>query len=183
MNPVITQAEAEAAGLKRFFTGEPCARAHIAERFVSNRGCVECNNERRANNLEKIREQARYGAAVYRSKDRGKVREQGRRSAASVRARDPEKAREKDRRKRANNIERFREKDRRAEISRRLKKVKESLGVDQALQPPEASGSILDLKTAINVFKSHDNAFEFIEHIPDVVESVQDFIGNLPKHG
>lgn len=30
---------------KRYFTGEPCSKGHIAERFVSNGHCVECKKE------------------------------------------------------------------------------------------------------------------------------------------
>ena len=39
---VITQAQAEAQGLKRYFTGVPCLSGHLAERYVRGRGCVEC---------------------------------------------------------------------------------------------------------------------------------------------
>lgn len=34
--------DAKKQGLKRYFTGEPCKRGHVAERTVSNRQCVEC---------------------------------------------------------------------------------------------------------------------------------------------
>jgi 5-methylcytosine-specific restriction endonuclease McrA len=27
---------------KRYFTGKPCSRGHVAERYVSSNGCVEC---------------------------------------------------------------------------------------------------------------------------------------------
>lgn len=30
------------AGLKRYFTGKPCPRGHVAERFVSTKACVVC---------------------------------------------------------------------------------------------------------------------------------------------
>lgn len=43
--PVVTRAEARAAGLKRYFTGELCKRGHIAERRVSNWNCEECIKE------------------------------------------------------------------------------------------------------------------------------------------
>lgn len=44
MKPRSTQARlaAIAVGLKRYFTGEPCAKGHVAERHVSGNGCVEC---------------------------------------------------------------------------------------------------------------------------------------------
>ncbi len=35
--------EARARGLKRYSTGEPCKRGHVAERYVSSNECVECN--------------------------------------------------------------------------------------------------------------------------------------------
>jgi len=39
---VICRADAKAAGLKRYFTGEPCKRGHVAERGVNHKHCVEC---------------------------------------------------------------------------------------------------------------------------------------------
>jgi len=53
---IISRAEARAQGLKRYFTGKPCKRGHVAERFVSGE-CVPCKlatNERwRRQNLDK----------------------------------------------------------------------------------------------------------------------------------
>ncbi len=78
---IISYADAKAAGLKRYFTGEPCKHGHIAERFVSSCGCVECtramtlrwskNNtaEIRARKLERYPDLAEREAAktaVYR---------------------------------------------------------------------------------------------------------------------
>lgn len=42
---VITRKEALEAGLKRYFTGEPCKRGHIAERGVKDWKCVVCLRE------------------------------------------------------------------------------------------------------------------------------------------
>jgi hypothetical protein len=39
---IITRAEAREKGLKRYFTGKPCGRGHIAERTVSDSHCCEC---------------------------------------------------------------------------------------------------------------------------------------------
>lgn len=44
--PLITRAEALAAGKKRFFPGIPCKYSHVCERYVMNGTCVECANER-----------------------------------------------------------------------------------------------------------------------------------------
>jgi hypothetical protein len=41
-NTIISRDEARALGLKRFFTGKPCRRGHIAERSVSGGTCREC---------------------------------------------------------------------------------------------------------------------------------------------
>lgn len=39
---IISRRDAQVAGQKRFYTGEPCKRGHTAERFVANGNCVEC---------------------------------------------------------------------------------------------------------------------------------------------
>jgi 5-methylcytosine-specific restriction endonuclease McrA len=39
---VITRAEAKAGGLKRYYTGKPCKRGHVAERIAGIGQCVRC---------------------------------------------------------------------------------------------------------------------------------------------
>lgn len=39
---VVTRADAKAAGLKRFFTGVPCRKGHISERYASIGNCSAC---------------------------------------------------------------------------------------------------------------------------------------------
>jgi len=39
---IISRKEAKDKGLLRYFTGKPCPHGHIAERYVSVGGCVEC---------------------------------------------------------------------------------------------------------------------------------------------
>jgi hypothetical protein len=46
---IITRKEALERGLKKYFTAKPCKRAHIAERWVSTKHCVECLRERERN--------------------------------------------------------------------------------------------------------------------------------------
>ncbi len=41
----LTRKEAALRGLSRFWTGRPCKFGHLAERYVSNRQCVQCNAE------------------------------------------------------------------------------------------------------------------------------------------
>src|ERR1700722_13649719 len=44
--PIVTWAQAKAAGLNRFLTGKPCKRNHISERYFPHRECVECSKVR-----------------------------------------------------------------------------------------------------------------------------------------
>lgn len=46
---LISCIEAKEFGLVRYFTGRPCPRGHIAERYVSARKCVVCGGEDHAN--------------------------------------------------------------------------------------------------------------------------------------
>jgi hypothetical protein len=39
---IITRARAKAAGLDRYFTGEPCTKGHVAPRCVSTTVCISC---------------------------------------------------------------------------------------------------------------------------------------------
>ena len=41
--PIISKEAAIAAGKTRYFTGVPCKHGHVAERFVSTRGCIICH--------------------------------------------------------------------------------------------------------------------------------------------
>lgn len=42
MSNIISRNEAQAAGLTKYFTGIPCRRGHVAERYVSMGGCLMC---------------------------------------------------------------------------------------------------------------------------------------------
>ncbi|HCJ30866.1 MAG TPA: hypothetical protein DHV63_16610 [Pseudomonas sp.] len=39
---VLARSDAKSAGLKRYFTGEPCIHGHLSERLVSTRQCIAC---------------------------------------------------------------------------------------------------------------------------------------------
>lgn len=39
---LISRDDAAAAGLLRYFTGVPCKRGHIAQRYVSTSSCMQC---------------------------------------------------------------------------------------------------------------------------------------------
>lgn len=51
---MITRAEARSQGLKRYFTGKPCYRYHVAERYVSTGDCIGCRAEKAAPKREKV---------------------------------------------------------------------------------------------------------------------------------
>ena len=53
---IKTRARAIEAGDLRYFTGKPCVRGHLAERFTSGANCVECIRERSMATRERIRE-------------------------------------------------------------------------------------------------------------------------------
>ena len=55
----VLRKDALAAGLKRYYTGEPCRRGHIAERFVASRRCIVCSAEDGAKQWVKCPEQKR----------------------------------------------------------------------------------------------------------------------------
>jgi 5-methylcytosine-specific restriction endonuclease McrA len=54
---VITRKDAKEAGLTKYFTGKPCLRGHIAERYVGCGKCTDCQaiylDKYRKNNREK----------------------------------------------------------------------------------------------------------------------------------
>ncbi len=50
---IISRKEAKVQGLKRYYTGKPCRRGHIAERRVSSTRCSLCCSERRLRDREK----------------------------------------------------------------------------------------------------------------------------------
>jgi hypothetical protein len=94
---IISRAGARALGLKRYFTGKPCKHGHVAERWVGNSECMECN---RASALE--------WRVANPEKARGQERERGRKHRAA----NPQKDRERQRKWRATNPEKARERDR-----------------------------------------------------------------------
>jgi hypothetical protein len=43
MKTIIERIDAKEKGFIRYFTGKPCKNNHVAERFVSDGKCIECN--------------------------------------------------------------------------------------------------------------------------------------------
>ena len=72
---IVTRDEARAAGLKRYFDGQPCVHGHLAQRQTTNRKCLAC---KRLNSKEYM--------DAWIAKNRDKVREYGRKYSRSHRA-------------------------------------------------------------------------------------------------
>lgn len=66
--PIISLSEAAAKGLRRYFTGRPCPRGHISERFVSSHGCIACMAERQVEERAKRPQAVAARNAKYRER-------------------------------------------------------------------------------------------------------------------
>jgi hypothetical protein len=97
----ITRKEAKALGLTRYFTGKPCKRGHVCERYMGNSTCAECHRELIAANPEANRKRV----LIWQKARPDKVSAKGKRSYAA----NLEKQRLRSRWKRAANIEALRE--------------------------------------------------------------------------
>jgi hypothetical protein len=63
---IISREDALAQGLKRYFTGKPCKRGHLAERRVPNQHCCQCSRE----NSQKPRKRSEGRAEADRKRSR-----------------------------------------------------------------------------------------------------------------
>lgn len=78
----ISRSEAKARGLKRYFSGKPCKRGHVAERFTLSYQCVECNRESgrawEKANPETVRAEARERERRWRKANPDEAKEKSR---------------------------------------------------------------------------------------------------------
>lgn len=100
-----SRAEAKAAGSKRYFTGKPCKRGHVAPRYTTDGGCKECcledSNNWKRNNPDKVkatrarwREENREWCREYSAAYRKENPEQVKATTTKWRAENPEKIKE-----------------------------------------------------------------------------------------
>ncbi len=86
---LLSRKDAKSIGVKRFFTGKPCIRGHIAERFVSTNSCIECMRGHfqtwRAKNTDRDRRKSRD----WQKANPAKVRESIARREAAISLRIP----------------------------------------------------------------------------------------------
>jgi len=71
---VISQADAKARGLKRFFTNAPCANGHVAQRYVVKGKCCQCGRNSMARYRVKHREQCNGHQRAYLARLRAQRR-------------------------------------------------------------------------------------------------------------
>lgn len=120
---VITRADAVAAGVRRYFTGVPCAKAgHISERRTSDCKCIECRNESGKSYHDRTKDKHRIRTAQYRAKNSDKEKERlrqwrmkntdkTRNSQQRWREENRETARNNDKAYRSRHPDRIRQKD------------------------------------------------------------------------
>jgi len=118
---IISRSVARGLGLKLFFTGVPCKKSgHLASRYVSDGGCVECNKERtlkrKQKDIEKYRESCRRACQKWSKSKEKEYRQQrklikpdeGALKAKAYRQRHPEKVKESAQKTRDRYRERYR---------------------------------------------------------------------------
>lgn len=74
MKTLISLITAKEHGLTRYFTGRPCKRGHLAERFASTRQCSECMNMHSGVWKKANREKCSSTKREWRDRNREKVR-------------------------------------------------------------------------------------------------------------
>lgn len=72
--PVISRADARAAGLKRFYLGTPCPHGHVDERKVVNGACLACHRERFAQSYRADPEARRQYLTQWRAENKGRIK-------------------------------------------------------------------------------------------------------------
>jgi hypothetical protein len=110
MLPIISRSQAKEAGLKRYFTGEPCKRGHLSERLTKSNRCIDCKKVWAEENPERAK--ALYRSWRKQNPDRQKELiyswnranpEKCLKYQRDWRENNPDRARELDRRKRERN--------------------------------------------------------------------------------
>jgi len=75
MPDIISRKAAKAAGLRHYFTGKPCARGHVALRFVSSWNCAQCLADDGARRKAENKENEKRYQKEYRNKNREVLKE------------------------------------------------------------------------------------------------------------
>jgi hypothetical protein len=70
---VVSRKEAQAAGLRHYFTGVPCVNGHVERRLTVQRHCLGCARDRQAAKREEAPEVERATKARYYRRHKPKV--------------------------------------------------------------------------------------------------------------
>jgi 5-methylcytosine-specific restriction endonuclease McrA len=92
--PIVTRAEAKAAGLPRYFTGKPCPHGHVVERLTANGTCRLCSNRMAAVAHRANRAKHNVHSRAWYARNKDKVAAQAR----AAKQKDPERVLERSRR-------------------------------------------------------------------------------------
>lgn len=75
---IITRKEAQEQGLPRYFTGKPCKRGHVCERFINSTHCIECGKVRSKKYVQENPDRRKASLQKYESKPSTKlIKKQG----------------------------------------------------------------------------------------------------------
>lgn len=70
---LIDRKAAKKAGLKKYFTGEPCHRGHVSQRFTCSAKCSMCSRADMADHYQRNRDTIRARQSVYFRENRDEV--------------------------------------------------------------------------------------------------------------
>lgn len=70
---LISRKEAVDRGLKFYFTGKPCVRGHISNRYTAKSYCLECSRESAIESQKRNKQRKRDNQATYAKKNRDKI--------------------------------------------------------------------------------------------------------------
>ena len=99
----MTWAEAKSLGLIKYYTGKPCKKGHIAERYTKSGTCLECLKESSANRINEFKV---YQKTWYKENSK-KIKEKTQSRYLAVKSTSEEIAIRKN--WMANNVEKMRE--------------------------------------------------------------------------
>lgn len=106
MTEIITRQYAIANGLGKYFTGKPCRKGHIAERWIAG-ACTQCVSERKKELYQENKEQVlaymKVQGAIYRKNNPEKRLE----NSYKWREENRERVREQEKQRRLVNPERY----------------------------------------------------------------------------
>lgn len=89
--PTVTREEAKAVGLARYFTGMPCKRGHVVERYTTSKNaCVLCARDLKAARYARDSEKVKASVKAYRDKNKERLKLE----AVAIYAANPDKKRE-----------------------------------------------------------------------------------------